>query len=318
MNALAGKTVTAISAGANHTCAIADSKAYCWGLNANGQLGDGTTAPKLSPQIIPSQDGYTVTAISAGTSHSCGIGSGVVYCWGLNGNGQVGNGQTTPSTTAVAVTTTSGDLLTKAVTDISAGTAHTCAIAASKAYCWGQSGNGQVGNYSSSGIISVPSTVYTGGGFTGTVTAITAGHAHTCAVAGGCLVQGDQHQRPTRQHGTTSSLFPVQATSNGAFSSTNNTAIAVGSSHSCSISNGDVYCWGLSTSARLRLGGSAITGNATTAQGAVTDARCATGSTALGNGTCPLKPDTTYYYRVKFTLDGTTATNGDWTGLKTS
>lgn len=72
------------------------------------------------------------------------------------------------------------------------------------------------------------------------------------------------------------------------------------------------------TNGRLGLGGSATTSNATTAQGAVTDARCAAGSTALGNGTCSLKPNTTYYYRVKFTLDGNTATNGDWTGLRTS
>ncbi len=369
---LVGKTVTMVSAGASHTCAVADDKAYCWGLNTNGQLGDGTTGQKTSPQLIPNQDGYTVTAVSAGAAHSCGVGGGVVYCWGLNANGQLGNGnntqqliptqvansavftngsatrvsaggshtcavsgsraycwglntngqlgngQTTPSTTAVAVSTTSGQLLAQTVTEVSAGTSHSCVVAASKAYCWGQSGNGQVGNGGTGGTNSVPMGVYTGGGFSGSVTAISAGNAHTCAVAGGasyCWGIGTNGQ--LGNGGTAQSAIPVPVTPSGAFG-TATTDIAVGNSHSCSISDGAIYCWGLGTNGRLGVGGAATTGNFTTAQRTVTDARCAAGSTALGNGTCSLKPNTTYYYRVKFTLDGNTATTGDWTGIKTS
>ena len=37
---LAGKTIGAISAGAKHTCAVAEGRAYCWGNNDNGKLGD--------------------------------------------------------------------------------------------------------------------------------------------------------------------------------------------------------------------------------------------------------------------------------------
>ena len=39
---LAGTTVTAITAGFGHTCAVADSAAYCWGYNNDGQLGNNT------------------------------------------------------------------------------------------------------------------------------------------------------------------------------------------------------------------------------------------------------------------------------------
>ena len=41
---LAGKTIKQISAGSSHTCAIAsDDKAYCWGSNSSGQLGNNST-----------------------------------------------------------------------------------------------------------------------------------------------------------------------------------------------------------------------------------------------------------------------------------
>jgi alpha-tubulin suppressor-like RCC1 family protein len=42
-----------VSAGSDHTCAItSDRKAYCWGRNAEGQLGDGTTHPRRIPTLV--------------------------------------------------------------------------------------------------------------------------------------------------------------------------------------------------------------------------------------------------------------------------
>lgn len=49
---LAGKTVTDISAGMGHSCAIADGQAYCWGRNNYGQVGDGSTADRLVPVAV--------------------------------------------------------------------------------------------------------------------------------------------------------------------------------------------------------------------------------------------------------------------------
>ncbi len=46
---LAGKTVTAIATGDYHSCAVADGKAYCWGGNAFGQLGNNTTTNSTEP-----------------------------------------------------------------------------------------------------------------------------------------------------------------------------------------------------------------------------------------------------------------------------
>jgi alpha-tubulin suppressor-like RCC1 family protein len=44
-----GATVTAISTGNGHSCAVADAIAYCWGHGFNGQLGNGTTANQWRP-----------------------------------------------------------------------------------------------------------------------------------------------------------------------------------------------------------------------------------------------------------------------------
>lgn len=47
--ALLGKTVTAVGGGSNRGCAIADLQSYCWGLNTDGQIGDGTQTNRNVP-----------------------------------------------------------------------------------------------------------------------------------------------------------------------------------------------------------------------------------------------------------------------------
>jgi len=99
-----GVTVTAISAGRFHTCALLSSGAVkCWGDNAYGQLGfgdmnsrgdeDGEMGAALP--VVDLGSGVTVTAISAGGYHTCALlSSGAVKCWGDNANGQLGFGDT--------------------------------------------------------------------------------------------------------------------------------------------------------------------------------------------------------------------------------
>jgi alpha-tubulin suppressor-like RCC1 family protein len=64
---------------------------YCWGMNGLGQLGDGTTTDRQTPQWV--NDGRW-RMVSTGSHHSCGISAGqYLYCWGSNGSGRLGVGK---------------------------------------------------------------------------------------------------------------------------------------------------------------------------------------------------------------------------------
>jgi uncharacterized protein YjdB len=132
---------SALSAGDRHTCGIAtDSLTYCWGLNGNGQLGDGTTVERPTPQLVAG--GQIFVAVAAGTGHTCGItGTGVAHCWGNNSYGELGNGSTNSALAPVQV---SGGL---SFVTISALGSHTCGLTTDGgAYCWGRNYWSQLGD----------------------------------------------------------------------------------------------------------------------------------------------------------------------------
>lgn len=87
-----GNTFTTIVAGAAHTCArTRDSRAWCWGRNVYGQLGDGSTIDRARPVSV--RGGMTFSALSAMAAHTCGVTpGGDAFCWGYNIDGQVGTG----------------------------------------------------------------------------------------------------------------------------------------------------------------------------------------------------------------------------------
>ena len=84
---------TMISAGTYHTCAVTtQSGAKCWGDNYHGQLGDGTTISRLTPVDVSGLETGVIT-IATGGSHTCAVmNDNTAKCWGLNDDGQLGNG----------------------------------------------------------------------------------------------------------------------------------------------------------------------------------------------------------------------------------
>jgi len=135
--------VREISAGGSHTCALTDADGVkCWGLNDNRQLGNGTRAWSLTPaDVVGLTDG--VAGVDVGGEHTCAVTNlGNVQCWGLNSEGQLGDGAILHRSTPVDVTGLSSGLAA-----ISAGEAHTCAVTgAGGAMCWGRNENGQLGD----------------------------------------------------------------------------------------------------------------------------------------------------------------------------
>jgi alpha-tubulin suppressor-like RCC1 family protein len=136
-----GLTLASVSAGFHHTCGLTtDGKAYCWGDDSWGQLGDGSTAVSWVPVAV--SGGLTFTSVSAGGRHTCGVTTqGKAYCWGGNAFGQLGNGSTDSSMVPVPV---AGGLTFAAVFS---GAGHTCAVTTTaQAYCWGKNTYGELGN----------------------------------------------------------------------------------------------------------------------------------------------------------------------------
>jgi alpha-tubulin suppressor-like RCC1 family protein len=99
-----GLNFSRVSTGLVHTCGeTTGNRAYCWGVNANGQLGDGTTATRrLTPVAVVG--GLNFAQVSSGGFHTCGKTPGsVAYCWGANFDGRLGDGTTTSTRRPVAV-----------------------------------------------------------------------------------------------------------------------------------------------------------------------------------------------------------------------
>ena len=251
---LSGKTVTDIAVGSYHACAVADGKAFCWGSNTSGQLGNGTTTSSNSPVAALSTgvlSGKTITAISIGSNSTCAIASSELFCWGENSFGQLGNGATTSSNVPVAVNRT-GALSGKSVSAVSLGENHTCAIANSAAYCWGYNWWGMLGNGTTTAS-STPVAVSTSGVLSGkSATQISAGLNHTCAIANGAAFCWGYNEQGQLGDGTQlNSSSPVAVITSGALLNKSLTQITTGSNHSCASTTTEAFCWGVNSENQL-------------------------------------------------------------------
>ena len=120
----------------------ATGEVYCWGSNASGQLA-------ADPMTVPTSEMLrTVTLAGAaadlavGRNHACARVADIVYCWGANNVGQLGDGTGMQQIAPVAVTLPAG-----AVSRLEAGPDHTCVVLGEgELWCWGSNAGDQLLN----------------------------------------------------------------------------------------------------------------------------------------------------------------------------
>ena len=164
-----------VSAGALHTCGVTtDNRAFCWGGNLEGQLGDSTeVVQRLRPSLVAGMRHWR--QVDARYFHTCGVTTlNRAFCWGNGRAGELGNGKTYLSFWPRAV---SGGLSVERVTT---GGLHSCGeTTTNRAYCWGGNRNnfGQLGDGTTIGRLT-PVAVKGGLYFT----QLSAGEIHTCGM----------------------------------------------------------------------------------------------------------------------------------------
>lgn len=233
---------TSISSGQSYNCGVAtDTVAYCWGLNANGQLGDNTTTSRSVP--TPVVTGQTFVSVSAGVVHSCALtAAGAAYCWGWNGQGGLGLGDYTFSNTPLLVT---GGHTWRS---ISAGNGSTCGVTTSDVgYCWGGNSYGQRGD---GGTATTPTPTLVSGGISWSEIRISVAGNTTCGVdtSNNGYCWGSNWISQVGDAGTSDVLTPYQLA--GAWQN-----MSPGSTFTCGVrTNGDGYCWGQNSYGQLGVG----------------------------------------------------------------
>jgi len=222
-----------IVAGDSHTCALSDKgKLFCWGSNANGQVGNDSQQDQLEPIEIQIPE-EKVLSIAAGTEHTCALtGAGNVYCWGRNDSKQLGVGAS-PQFSPILVPNLTN------VQSIAAGGNHTCVLLiGGKVQCWGDNQRGQLGNNNlvpSESPITVENLPV--------IKSLTAGFDHTCVItetnAGMCWGGNGAGQLGIgNTESSVKSPTNVQNLQSGLL------AIKSFKSHTCAIKESAIDCWG--------------------------------------------------------------------------
>ena len=259
----------AISVGGDHTCALlTDGTVRCWGWSTAGQLG--ATAPGIvSTEPIAACGISNAVAISAGGSHSCALLSGgTVQCWGLNHEGQIGNGETSNVWIPTTVAGVSNAIA------IATGGYHTCALlSGGSVECWGKNAFGQLGNSSTESCAesgqpsseeSFPCSTkpVAVAGITN-ATALTGGDDFTCALLADGTVKcwgtndfgqlgNDTTEQCTIIRSSTSYSEPCSTTPITVSGIAGATAISAGYYDTCAVlAGGTIQCWGDNMSGQL-------------------------------------------------------------------
>ena len=248
------RTVRMSSAGRYHSCEVTLSgDIWCGGSNTAAQLGL-PASPPITPFVRLPAPRTAFRIVQSGLLHSCGLSlSKQVWCWGSDGEGQVGDGPTSPIpgevTPPVFVLDNANAVTTTGL--------HTCVLLADgEAQCWGLNESGQLGNGSTTnsgdpvsvGVFSFrtepdvvphapdPDFYIPGQSF------ISAGFAHTCGVttANSIACWGENESGQLGRGTFVDASLPGVVVGGISWR-----AVSAGFKHTCALAlDGLAFCWG--------------------------------------------------------------------------
>jgi alpha-tubulin suppressor-like RCC1 family protein len=227
-----------ISTGSYYTaCAVVTGgKAYCWGINSSGELGDGTTTQRTTPVEVTVMDDIQDIETTA-QQGTCAVNSaGDYYCWGSDTTGQLGydymgaNLGTKVPQQLLSITGTN---------PIKSNIRGGGVIIDGNLYVWGYNMSKQVYGLAL-GTVNMPIKY---GTLTG-VTDFAVGMSNYCALSGGKVYCSGSGSSGQMGNGTTTSTNAPAVQVN---TLTNATSVTIGYSHICALNSGTVYCWGQNT-----------------------------------------------------------------------
>lgn len=230
--------VVSIAGGSQHSLAItSDGKAWSWGRNNVGQLGQGGGPDLYYPTQITSLTNMVL--VSAGESHGVALKSdGTVWTWGANYNGQLGDNSTTQRNSPVQVKGVGGTGFLSNVVAVAGGQSHSIALKSDGTiWAWGRNNYLQLGHGSSDSLTPVQVTNLT------SVAAISTRQNHNLALkSDGTVWAWGRNLRGQLGDGTDNNNkgVPVQIAGLSGY-----VDIAAGLEHSLGLkSDGTMWAWG--------------------------------------------------------------------------
>ena len=257
-------TLTTISAGDAHSCGTStDAAWFCWGNNASGQLGDGTTISRRAPGLVSFPSALFMSVLAA-ADHSCVHYMGDPYasryplyylaCVGRRRDGAIFTKPTIESAPSVGEGSFGVPGFDAAKLDVPNvfwrvdGSSHACVITQTGAmFCWGANGSGQLGDGTT---VDRSAPVRVAGNILFT-NPPAIGRAHTCAqsTTGESWCWGANESGQLGDGTNVGRLTPTRMATGLAF-----TRLSGGGAHSCGIAAGIVYCWGSNAEGQLGAG----------------------------------------------------------------
>ena len=264
-------TAVAVSAGGADSCAVmSDATARCWGFNAGGELGDGTTTNQSLPDVVLNTAGTAplgnISQVAAGDTSCALLTGGTLDCWGDNRYGELGIGtKSGPQTCGVSpcselpvqVENSAGTGPLTGVVSVAVGGFAVCAVLHdATADCWGAQNPTDPQS-----AVALPTALTDNSQLSPQpgITTVAIGTDHLCALLADttarCWGQASFGQLGNGGQIAGGSPFTVQ-TPDGAAALSGITALGAGEHHTCALlSGGAVDCWGFNASGQVGNGG---------------------------------------------------------------